>query len=228
MLTTISSTRRACLKAPSRKAAFSLVEVLYVMSILGFIFMGVLGVSLQSQKALFVSMEKTKINKDMRQFTGEMAQMARNANHFVIYSSFATSARDEVTDRLTRGGHGDFLVLVFQKPHPTPSDSVKITRIIGYYRAAAAGDLGPVQRFDIEYTPTTYPDASTTPLESLLPSAGTMGTHTEIVEMTEGLASGNLFMNYLDRSIMIKGQIYHGNEYKRLTDTYNFTVTPRG
>lgn len=210
------------------KGGFTLAEVLFVMAILGFIFTGVLGVTLQSQKGLFVSMEKTKINKDMRQFTGEMAQMARNANHFIIYSDFSSDSRDEITDRVTQGGTGDLLVLVFQKPHPTPSDTTKITRIIGYYRAAQPGELGPVQRFDIEYAEADYKDATTTTIESLLPAAGTIGTHTEVVEMTDGLANGNLFLNFEDRSIMIKGQIYHGNEYKRLTDTYNFTVTPRG
>ncbi len=213
---------------PNKKSAYSLVEILMVMGILGFLMVGVLGIFIQSHNGMFVSVEKTKINRDMRMFTGDMANVARSSNHFFIYESFDAVDRNDVLDRKTRTQTGDFLVLVSQEPYPNPDDDFHITRIVGYYRNAATGALGPVMKFEIDYTPANYKKASTNQIETLLPAAGTKGTHEKIVEMSEGLANGSLFMNYEDRSIMIKGQIYHGNEYKRLTDTYNLTVTPRG
>ena len=65
-------------------------------------------------------------------------------------------------------------------------------------------------------------------IESLIPAISTVGTHETIVELSEGLADGKLFYNFRERSIMVNGQIYHGNDYKRVTDTYNFTISPRG
>jgi len=38
-----------------------------------------------------------------------------------------------------------------------------------------------------------------------------------------------LFYNFLDRSIMVRGEIIHrGAVGKRVTNTYNYTVSPRG
>ncbi len=208
--------------------AYTLAEVMFVTAILGMVVSGSFAVFTQSHLALFVSVEKLAINKDMRQFTGEMSQSARNANHFYIYESFLATDRNEATDRKTRGLSGDFLVLINTKPHPNQNSPIKITGLTGFYRAAASGNRGPVRKFAIEYAVADYKDAATTGVESLIPSESTMNTNDVVMELTEGLADGDLFLNFEDRSIMIKGKIYHGNEYKRLTDTYNFTVTPRG
>ena len=215
-------------RLPAGPSAYTLVEVMIVTAIVGMVITGALAVFTQSHLALFVSVEKLAINKDMRQFTGEMAQFARNANHFYIYESFQTADRNDAADRKTRGNSGDFLVLISQKPHPDQDSPVMITGLTGFYRAAASGNRGPVRKFEIAYAEADYKDAATTQVETLLPSVSTMNSNEVVMELTEGLANGDLFLNYEDRSIMVKGKIYHGNEYKRLTDTYNFTVTPRG
>lgn len=210
------------------QSAFTLSEVLISMAILGFVTVGSVGVFSQAHHALFVSTEKTKINRDMRQFTGELTEIARSSNHFFIYESFADSDREDLTDQRRSGQSGDFLVLVYQRPYPTPSDPVMITRLVGYFRAPGQDNRGPVRRFDIQYSTANYKDASTTAIESILPDESTMATHPRVMEVTEGLADGMLFYNFESRSIMIKGQIFHGNAYKRISDTYNFTVSPRG
>jgi hypothetical protein len=50
-----------------------------------------------------------------------------------------------------------------------------------------------------------------------------------VIELSKGLSNGKLFYNYYDRSIMVRGEIIHrGTATRRATNTYNFTVTPRG
>lgn len=210
------------------RRGFTLVEVLITMGILSTLMIGVFSVYMQSQKSLFVSTQKGNINRDIRQFTGELTTIARDANHFYIYSSIAVTDRNEITDRRVRGQTGDLLVLVFLRPHPGPTDPVYITRIAGYFRAAGSGERGPIRKFDMRYATADYKPATTTTVESLIPSVSALLASPQVVELADGMADGRLFLNYEDRSIMIKGQIHHGNDYKRLTDTYNFTITPRG
>jgi len=44
----------------------------------------------------------------------------------------------------------------------------------------------------------------------------------------EGLAKGRLFYLYTENSIMVNGKINHGSDAKQVTNTYNFTISPRG
>jgi hypothetical protein len=50
----------------------------------------------------------------------------------------------------------------------------------------------------------------------------------EVVELAKGLADNQLFSNFRERTIIVNGEIVHGSAAKRVTDTYNFTVSPRG
>ncbi len=74
---------------------------------------------------------------------------------------------------------------------------------------------------------------SANPIESLLPPAtATWASHasnTLLVNDLQGLAAGSLdFVNFQNRSVLVRMKILHGNQAKRVTNTYNFTVTPRG
>jgi len=51
---------------------------------------------------------------------------------------------------------------------------------------------------------------------------------TNVVQLSEGLADGRLFYNFKNRTVMINGKIIHGNQAKWVTDTYNFSISPRG
>ena len=109
---------------------------------------------------------------------------------------------------------------------------------MGYYRDADASDKnseGPVKRFEIRYrdpdtsgTATTYRPTDKYLPEDLLDAVVPARDCTTVVQLSKGLADGQLFYNYLDQSIMLKAQIIHGNAAKRITDTYNYTVSPRG
>jgi hypothetical protein len=43
-----------------------------------------------------------------------------------------------------------------------------------------------------------------------------------------GLSNRYNFYNYQNKSVITRAKIVHGNRAKRVTNTYNFTITPRG
>lgn len=74
---------------------------------------------------------------------------------------------------------------------------------------------------------------SATSVESLLPPSTAAWAKSNqaaiLVNDVTGLASGSLgFENFQNRSVLVRLKILHGNQAKRVTNTYNFTITPRG
>lgn len=137
------------------------------------------------------------------------------------------------------GQSGDFLILVtygddlvpYDTPdglkHPHDRDYTKpIKRIIGYYRSVENDEeqTGPVRKFEV----LPQGDDRFKNIEELLPSPENASSYPVVVELSRGLANKRLFYNFRDRSVMVNGQIYHGNAAKEVTDTYNFTISPRG
>lgn len=86
--------------------------------------------------------------------------------------------------------------------------------------------------------------SGTTTIEALLPAATSAwaqaNAHRIVINDLNGLASYPItvsgssvnasfsFLNYKNRSVIVRTKILHGNQAKRVTNTYNFTVTPRG
>ncbi|MBI5422442.1 MAG: prepilin-type N-terminal cleavage/methylation domain-containing protein [Opitutae bacterium] len=75
--------------------------------------------------------------------------------------------------------------------------------------------------------------SGTTTIEALLPPANStwaQSTDARIVlNDLNGLANtGACFVNFQNRSVIVRAKILHGSRAKRVTNTYNFTVTPRG
>jgi len=82
---------------------------------------------------------------------------------------------------------------------------------------------------------TTFPvtTSAANTVESLIPPAtyvwGKNAGFDIIVNDMEGLTSNGLFFeNFQNRSALVRTKILHGNQAKRVTNTYNFTITPRG
>ena len=44
----------------------------------------------------------------------------------------------------------------------------------------------------------------------------------------DGADTGLNFINFADRSIIVQTRVLHGSRAKRVTNTYNFAITPRG
>ncbi len=233
----------------SRRPAsgLTLLEIMIVTTILGLVVMLSLGFFTESIKATFTNEQKNLINRDIRRLTAEISQAAREANFVILYRSFASDDRDAVGDRLLAGNPGDFLVFGFQD-EPDLSVSINapqpIVRLTGYYRAPSnpgnPSSMGPVRKFDTDLDfdfaadgePLLSPEDPLNPpspeeiLDTLYPES-TLSTNREVVTMSEGLADNRLFYNFGRGTIMVNGKIIHGVEAKRVTDTYNFTISTR-
>lgn len=216
-----------------------MAEVIVSTLVLSFITLGVFMFTRDIGLISFVNTAKMNINADFRDLTNELMDNGRDATLGFVYESFydedlrtPPTGKTGASYRLRDDESGDFLLLVFYGQDTTPADTVAppIERIVGYYRAVDTDEeLGPVRRFDITYDPPMEGSASD-PLEveELIPDISDSEDHDTVVELARGLADQRLFFNYRNRSILVNGQIYHGNDAKRVTDTYNFTITPRG
>lgn len=213
-----------------RVDGFTLVEVMIATTMLALMITLFMSVYMDLSEITFTSDAKNLINRDIRSVTQQMSQNAREASYFALYRSFETEDRDQFSDQLDDGKSGDFVVFVYLGL-PTGTTYVSerpIEKIIGYYREISDPDdpdaTGPVYCFNLTITGSDQEKQ----LETLLPSYATFGTHRQILEVAQGLANGDLFLNSWGKALMVNFKIIHGNDAKEITDTYNFTISPRG
>lgn len=213
---------------------YTLVELMIAVGIAVVILSMVLGFFIETTKSTFFSEQKNAINRDIRALTSEMADNAREANYFLLYRSIQPEDRDNENDRLFEGNAGDLLVLIYQKdPAGHINDPRPTDRIIIYYRDPEDPNdptsVGPVVKAEWD-VPNADEELS---IEELLFDMGDLIAYgyiepEEVVEISEGLANHRLFFNFWNRSVMINGKIVHGSAAKRITNTYNFSISPRG
>lgn len=239
-MTTIAAT-----PPPRRPRGFTLVETMVTLGVLSIIMIGVLRFGLQALTTYGYETGRLLVNKDIRDFTTEMANNSVASNYFRIFPDF--QHRDTA---VTDGNSGDFLVLIFADTAATDSadgvikaGTTIITQLIGYYRdpddPASASSTGPVRKFDTGLPGTAHAitiDDGKLDITTLLNKYAlttTAKSNPIIIQIAQGLSDGNLFYDYYDRSIMIRGQIIeHGSTGAKggraAVNTYNFTVSPRG
>jgi type II secretory pathway pseudopilin PulG len=201
---------------------YTLVEMIMVVGIGSFVIVGMLSFFIQFYRMSFVNEQRNRINRDIRQLTGDLTRAGRQANYFTLYTSVNAADRDAPIDRRLDGSAGDLLVFVYKEDDTTDT----IIRIECFFREATSGDvdeLGAVKNYVVD-----IPAGSSASVESLIPSVSVLATASEVVELSKGLSNGRLFFNFWGKSIMVNGQIFHGNDAKRVTETYNFTISPRG
>jgi hypothetical protein len=85
-----------------------------------------------------------------------------------------------------------------------------------------------VRVLDLAVTP-----SSSLPLFQLIPDIPDPTIYPIVVQLSQDVATGKLFYDYHDRSIIVKGNILQrggllNSVHATATDTYNFTVSPRG
>ena len=214
------------------KRAFSLSELMIALGITAVMLGGLMAFNIQLIKGGLFSEHKNMINRDMRKVTTDLGDVAKEANYFVIYPSFLLSDRDSAEDRLVSNQSGDFILFVHTAANYVSFGVHPIERIVGYYRTPGTIDdlknVGPVMKFDVTFnTPVDITASKLVTLESLIPLQASV-TAEQILELSSGTANGKLFYNFQNKSAMVNGQIYHGNAASRATDTYNFTISPRG
>jgi len=108
------------------------------------------------------------------------------------------------------------------------NDDTKISRIICYFRSPDASGVGPVRKFDLPITP-----SSSLPIWQLIPGITDPTIYPVVVELSRDIANQQLFYNFQDRAIIVNGQIVQrggalNSVHFNATNTYNFTVSPRG
>jgi prepilin-type N-terminal cleavage/methylation domain-containing protein len=214
------------------RLGFTLTEVIVTTAVSSLVLIAALSFFIQGLNIFSLDVGKNRVNRDIRAFTSELADNATYANYFQIFPSFTSRSATTVSsgvsvttsaaveDKQT----GDMLVLVYKDP----ANVDLVNRLVGYYRAPADPNdptsEGPVRKFDLRISP-----SSSAAIYTLLPATTTYATNEEVIEMSKGLANGRLFYNIRGKSVMVNGQIIHrGNLTKRATNTYNFTVSPRG
>jgi prepilin-type N-terminal cleavage/methylation domain-containing protein len=222
------------LKIQSRKQSlwemkdrgFTFVEIMFTLLIMGFVSLGMYQFLVDSTKIIFVSTEKNDVVNHIRQFTGEMENVARSANVAYIYKSFATTDRNAVSKRMSDGQSGNLVVFISIKPDANPLNPDLITKIVGYFLTPDGSGAGPLKKFELNY-PNGVSVSTNTP-ESLMSGLSPTGNYVQVIDIVQGLSSGYLFYNFMNRSVMIKARFKEGNSAKQVTNTYNFTISPRG
>jgi prepilin-type N-terminal cleavage/methylation domain-containing protein len=127
--------------------------------------------------------------------------------------------------------------------------TVRVDRIVGYWIAPNRDISGETALYTFDTddyrsaaaVTWSTPWAKTFPVtlspvvtvESLLPGntsawATYAGFDIIVNDMAGLTGSGLFFENFQNRSALVRTKILHGNQAKRVTNTYNFTVTPRG
>ncbi|MGB0369731.1 MAG: prepilin-type N-terminal cleavage/methylation domain-containing protein [Opitutales bacterium] len=208
-----------------KRQGFTLSEIMIATFVASLTFTMISALAIQSAEIMFTTRHKLGINSDVRSFTQDLFGEAREANAFFLYRSITATDRDATADQLDDGEAGDMLVLVTLEPHPNESDPLHYTEISIYYRDTNEEDEGPVRR--INHTFSTPADPSLATVESYVSTAINQGSEVELVDLAKGLANDYLFQNLRDKSVIVNGQIIHGNAAKEVTDTYNFAIYPR-
>lgn len=210
--TTWTEPARACPTGDPR-AGFSLVELMIAVTLGTLLMTGVTRVFISMMDMSYYTMGKLQVSRDIRTFTSEMSASAKGAALFEIYPSF-----DDRSETAADGSTGDYLVLYYR------NHEGDIYKVVGYYRMIddATANEGPVLKHSLVLDP-----AVSSMDDITLPTDSTAGN--TIVELSRGLADGRLFYNYYGHSVMVRGEMIHsGRIGQRATNTYNFTVFPRG
>ncbi len=249
----------------SRRAAFTLVEILIATSIFAIISVGLTRLMIQMLSIYHYDTGKILVNRDIRKFTMEMTENATYANYFKIFPSYASISRTIDTyvnvadpeqgyttaaaaNYVPEGLSGDCLVLVYKDP----ADDRIVSRLLIYYRVGgtptpppAAGikvfNRGPLRKLEI--TPN-----SMLPLLQLIPEIPnpavnpivleSVGVQSPTLVQVPGsnpatFQSWGLFHNFFDQSVILKGELIQTGaqinaKNVSATNTYNFTISPRG
>jgi hypothetical protein len=202
------------------------VEIMVAVGIMGLVVGGVLKFALQTMNTYAYDSGRLMVNRDMRTFTGALANDCVASNYFRIYPDFS-----DRSGFVADGASGDFLILVLTDTN-NAAGSFFITQLVGYYRDANPTDptsLGPVRRVSKLIAAADQGKDLPTLIAQYMPVTT---THTDpvVIQLAQGLSSGSLFYDYRDRSIMVRGQIvdYGSKGGRAAINTYNFTVSPRG
>ncbi len=228
--------RRPSIRKRSARAGLTLVELMFALALSGLVLAAFHQLVLGTGRSLFDSTNKLLITKDVRAFTNEISRSGRSARDFRIYTSL-----QDLSERHS-GQSGDVLALVWAEPEsieeasPGRAQRFFITRIVIYAREPEPGQTeGPVWRYEQHYAlpdageGTGGTDSAQHTVRALVGDILGTAERRRVLQLSRGLADEKLFFySRLGESVVVNGEIYHGNDHRRMTNTYNFTISPRG
>ena len=223
---TVTMTQKPTTSQPSERTnhAFTVVEIMFVIVVLGIVGIGLTSLMIKSSRSMLWSVNKSMITNDFRQFTGNISRDTLNANHAYLYPDLSSMTED---NRREIGLSGDCLVLVSTIPFPTPNSQRFYERIVVYFRDAEGAQNRPVFRTEIVFP--TVDEPTTTRIEEFLAAERNNFEQPEMVlELSRGLSENQLFFRATDEAFLINGEIIHGENTQRITNTYNLTISTRG
>ena len=224
------------LNKKDKTGAFTLVEIMFVLVILGVIGVILTSFMTSSARSMLWSVNKSLITSDFRKFTGRITQDAYNASVAYLYST-ATPGSDYQTreDRIDVGFSGDCLFLVQTEPSPDTDSPRYFRRIVAYYRQPDRWPDGRVIRNELLFDDATPANLATNAdrdpdfFENFVNANFDSFRGEEVVlESTRGLADGQLFRRLRDGTFLINGEIINGVNSPTVSNTYNLTISTRG
>lgn len=179
-----------------KRQAFSLVEVIVVLSIMGFVLAAISSMYIYSLRTSNTTTINLEMSQKLRSLSSNLFSDIESADGFVVYESFQSSRT-----LVPVTGKGNYLVLYY-----TDNNDL-IYKIIGYYLLDNSTDANPVALKRHETTfPTTYGDLSQVPL----PAPATSSAHLTLLDKVVGNQStprGNCLFIYQDASkILVSGR----------------------
>ncbi len=181
---------------------------------------------IDSSRSMSWSINKSLITNDFRQFTGNISKDALNASHAYLYPDLNSMTG---SNRRLSGLSGDCLVLVSTEPWPTINDQRYYRKIVIYYRAAGGTPNRPVFKIERDFPDVPPTNPTTIDIETLLANQINSFTQPEtVIELSRGLSGNQLFYRATEEAFLINGEIIHGNDEQRVTNTYNLTISTRG
>lgn len=192
----------SCPAINKKKRAFTLIEMIVVLSIMGFVLAAISSMYIYSLRTSNTTTLNLQMNQKLRALSSTMFNDMEAADGFVLYQSFQSSRA-----LVPLAGKGNYLVLYY-----TDNNDL-IYKVIGYYLLDNATNANPLalKRHETTFS-VTYTDMTQVPL----PGPSTSGAHLTLLDKVVGQhvnAGGNCIFIYQDAAkVFVAGQyLYAAN-----------------
>jgi prepilin-type N-terminal cleavage/methylation domain-containing protein len=235
------------------KSAFTLVEIMVVVGIVGLVSLGLTSFYVESMKSGYASEQQMSLITTMRSVMNEMVFNGSRSHELILYNSAAAAditaagrkivtneATDDTTDDICPTG--DFAVFVYYElPKPSSVPKYRIAKLIGYYLNTI--DSGPPQLVRITFDLSASPSTDT--VETILINNWNSATKRVIAARVNPLAltvlsdgvtattTPQLFYKRANQNIAVCGQLFQSatktntKDARTFTRTFYFSVTVR-
>lgn len=232
------------------RSAFTLVELLIGISIVGMVSTAATAFYVQSMKTGYTSEQQMKLITTMRSLTNEMIFNGSRAHELILYNSTAASDRTPelrkvVVNEATETSSddicptGNFVVFIYYElPKPAAQAKYRIAKLIGYYLDQRDAGPAALTRITIDLTEAPSTDTVETILTNHWTSAArrVMAPRITPLALSDAYSSSTppqLFYKRANQNIAVCGQLLQSakttntNDWRTYTRSFYFSVTVR-